>query len=303
MLKKNIVLLLLGLIFLLSACGTQKNAKDDPYVKEIDRWHQKRIAALKQPDGWLSLAGLFWLKEGENRIGSAKTNDIRFPAPAPDYVGSVFLQNGKITIKFSPEAKVMVDSQLVREAVLKSDADGKPTKMQWGSLLWYVIKRGERYGIRLKNLEHPNLKSFKGIERFPVDPAWKITARLDTLNAPDSLDIPNVLGQSSLEPCPGALVFVLKGKEYRLYPVGGSQDKSWFLIFGDATNGEETYGAGRFLSVAAADKNRVTVIDFNKAYNPPCAFTPYATCPLPPKENVLPFAVTAGEKNYGHGNE
>ncbi len=295
--KKWLVLgvVMCGCVFLIAA-------QNDDYIAGIEEWHQTRIQRLTQPDSWLSLAGLYWLHEGENTFGSDAANDIRFPKKAPPFIGVFVLRDGAVSVRINEDVSVTHDGEPVKEAPLKSDMSGEPTILRHGALLWYIIDRDGKMGVRLKDTESENIAAFKGIELFPVDPAWRFEARLDTSNAPDTLNIPTVLGTVSREPCPGALVFEYRGDEYRLYPVGQSGDDSWFLIFADETNGDETYGAGRFLVVPAADENGDTVIDFNKAYNPPCAFTPFATCPLPPSGNRLPFKVTAGEKAYTGGH-
>ncbi len=167
-----------------------------------------------------------------------------------------------------------------------------------GRLSWNVIKRGDRYAIRLRDSAHPNRTNFKGIERYPVDPAWRVRAKFSAYEPAKKLKIVNVLGMVEEQPSPGALVFSLSGKEYRLDVLDEGAKIPWFVIIADETSGEETYGGGRFLYVARADSSGETVIDFNKAYNPPCSFTPYATCPLPPEQNRLPLAVRAGEKRY-----
>jgi uncharacterized protein (DUF1684 family) len=181
---------------------------------------------------------------------------------------------------------------------MRNDMAGDPTKLALGTLSWTIIKRGERYGVRLRDHEHPMLKSFDGIETFPIDSTWRIEAIFELNNPSKIIAIPTVLNTITEEPSPGAFVFNINGKPYRLDATGKMTDKELFLIFGDQTNGKETYGAGRFLYVPTPDANGKTMIDFNKAYNPPCAFTEYATCPLPPEQNKLPVRITAGEKNY-----
>lgn len=282
-------------ILLFTGCRQKQN-----YVAEINEWHQQREARLKKPTGWLSLAGLFWLEEGENSFGADKSNNLVFPEKAPAFCGSFFLREGKVKVVLNPDAGITIDGKVQREVTLRSDVDGNPNLLQFGSLSWYVIKRGDRFLIRLKDAENPAIAEFKGIERFPVDKKWRIKARLEPYDPPKKLQIGNVLGQVSESDCPGALVFDIDGKEYRLDPEGKPGDKSYFLIFTDETSGRETYGAGRFLSIEAPGADGITYIDFNKAYNPPCVFSPFATCPLPPKQNHVPLAITAGEKTYGH---
>ena len=286
-------------IYLFSACGQKTDTQN--YKAEIKQWHKEREQRLTKPDSWLSLAGLFWLKEGENRFGADKSNDIVFPEKkAPALIGRFFVRDGKVKVILRKDLQVTIDGASIREKTLMTDVDGEPTILRFGSLSWYVIKRGEQFLIRLKDSANPAIKNFTGIELYPVDKQWRVNARLEPYDPPKKLEIANVLGQVSRTDCPGALVFEIDGKEYRLDVQGKWGDKSWFLNFTDETSGRETYSAGRYLVLDAPDEKGVTVMDFNKAYNPPCAFSPYATCPLPPKQNHLKVAIRAGEKNYGH---
>ncbi len=183
---------------------------------------------------------------------------------------------------------------------LRSDADGEPTVIKRGSVSFYLIKRGERVGVREKDSRNEALLAFHGIDSYPIDRKWRFDARFDAYPAGKTIGVPNILGSIEQSNTPGAVVFEIGGKEYRIDAVTESGSEDLFLIFGDQTNGVETYGGGRFLYAAPPDKNGRVVVDFNKAYNPPCVFTPYATCPLPPAQNRLAIRVEAGEKNFGH---
>ena len=183
---------------------------------------------------------------------------------------------------------------------MKADVSGEPTILELNSLSWFIIKRGEEYGVRLRDSENENITRFKGIEMFPIDTTWRVSAKLEPYDPPKIIEVPTILGTISKETSPGALVFRLRGNIYRLDPIAEPGDESLFVIFADQTNGSETYDAGRFLYVNKPNENDSTIIDFNKAYNPPCAFTSFATCPLPPTQNVLPIRITAGEKKYAH---
>jgi uncharacterized protein (DUF1684 family) len=281
-------------------CERKISEQEAAYISEVEQWHQKRIKSLKSRTGWLSLAGLYWLKEGENSFGAADDNTIRFPAQRiPDYIGTFILDEDRIQVKINENVDVFHEGIKVQKIEMKPDVSGKPTILSLDSLSWYIIKRGERYGVRLRDSDNPNIKNFTGIERFEIDTLWRIPAKMDWYNPLKKIEVPDVLGMINESPSPGALVFEIEGEQYRLDPIGEANDKPLFLIFADLTNNDETYGAGRFLSVAAPDSNDKTFIDFNKAYNPPCTFTRFATCPLPPKQNVLPVRVTAGEKKYG----
>ncbi len=289
--------------FLVLACKNNdivENASPE-YKKEIDTWHSRRINNLKKENSWLNLAGLFWLKEGENKFGSSKTNDIIFPEKkAPDFIGSIFLNDSITTIKIISGIYVYADGNLVSEIELKNDMTGKPTLLELGSLKWYIIKRGDKYGIRLRDIDADLVKNFEGIERFPVNENWKIEADFEPYNPPKEISIPTILGTVEEDFSPGVLKFKIDDKDYTIDPV--SSGKKLFIIFADETSGEETYGAGRFLYANGPDSTGKVIIDFNKAYNPPCAFTKYATCSLPPKQNHLRVRITAGEKNYGESH-
>jgi uncharacterized protein (DUF1684 family) len=295
--KKFFALLMVITILALAAgylTGSQEKENEAGYVAELKAWQQKRLQGLKNKNGWLSLAGLFWLQEGKNTFGSDKSNDLVITdVKAPRQIGTFFWEKDEVRFAASEKVNVLHEDKSVSELKLESDEKGKPTVLNCGSLTWYIIKRGNRLGVRLKDSQHPRLNKLEKIDSFPVDLQWRVEAVLERFKQPRKVTIPNVLGMESQEEIQGALVFKIKGKEYRLLPLG---DKNLFVIFGDETNGTETYGGGRFLSVAEPDSQGRTIIDFNKAYNPPCVFSEYATCPLPPQENQLKFRVTAGEK-------
>ncbi|PWU11903.1 MAG: DUF1684 domain-containing protein [Terriglobia bacterium] len=253
------------------------------YQSEIAQWREKREARLQHDGGWLTVAGLFWLHEGQNVFGSAARSDVVLPA-GPARAGIFELHNGKVTVKMDGAAREV-----------RADTDDV---VNVGRLHLYVIKRSDKIGIRLKDPESPYVRAFHGIEYYPAREEYKLTAQF--VADPKKIPITNILGQTEPEDSPGYVVFRLNGKEYRLRPVyDDPNSKDLFFIFKDQTAGKETYGAGRFLDTDPPKDGKV-VLDFNKAYNPPCAFTPYATCPLPPPENRLAVRLEAGEKTYGH---
>lgn len=264
----------------------------------VEEWHERRLEALRQPGGWLTLVGLFWLDEGDNSFGSDPSSDLVFPDPAPPTAGVLRLENGHVKVVAEPGVDLEHDGQRVSEMGLVSDAEGEPSVLSLGSLRFFVIDREGSLGVRLRDVESPLLKSFDGLDRYPLDPALRFDARFDPYDPPKELAIPNVLGGTFKESSPGAVVFEMDGRKLRLDATAES-DGSLFIVFGDTTNGSETYGGGRFLSTEAPVDGRV-VVDFNRAYDPPCVFTPYATCPLPPAQNKLEVAIRAGEKSYGH---
>lgn len=253
------------------------------FSADENQWRATRRAKLTSEDGWLTLVGLTWLHEG--------TNVVELPAH-PAVKRTFVLDKGRVTM----DGKVLRDD---------TDANG-PTVEHAGSVAFQVIKRsdksGARYGIRMKDPQSSARKHFKGLSYFAADPAFRVEARFEPYNPPKKISITNVLGMTGDEISPGALVFTLKGQTFRIDPILEQGEKDLFIIFKDKTSGKETYGAARYVYAAPAGKDGKTVIDFNHAYNPPCAFTPYATCPLPPPQNRLPIRITAGEKKYAAGH-
>jgi uncharacterized protein len=253
------------------------------YQTEIEQWRRNREEGLKRDGGWLSVAGLFWLHEGANPFGKDPANEIALP-DGPAKAGAFELHNGKVTVKMDGATKELWPDSLDVAKV--------------GRLSLFVIKRSEKYGIRLKDPESEYRREFKGIESYPAKEEYRVTAKW--VAAPQKMPILNIIGQTESVDSPGYAVFQLHGHEYHLRPYLETADaKELFYVFRDQTSAKETYGAGRFF-YSGMPENGSVVIDFNKAYNPPCAFTPYATCPLPPPENKLDVRIEAGEKKYGH---
>jgi uncharacterized protein len=270
------------------------------YQAEIGQWRQDRETRLKSDTGWLTVAGLFWLKEGTNRFGSDRGNDIVLPASAPA-VGGVFeLHDGHTTVKVQNGATVTSAGEAITEMEMKPDSAGEPTLLALGDLSMFVIERGGKYAIRLRDKNSAMRRDFKGLNWYPVKPEYRITANFQEYDPAKPIQVPNILGQTEKLPSPGYVTFKLNGKKVRLEPVLEDPDaKELFFIFKDRTSGSTTYPSGRFLYADLAVEGKV-VLDFNKAYNPPCAFTPYATCPLPPPQNRLDIPIEAGELSYGH---
>lgn len=285
-----------------NASKPQPKTTGAAYAEEVERWKAKRVEGLKGEDGWLSLVGLHWLKEGENRVGSDPSNEVVLPEDrSPRVVGSLWLKDGAVRIEARPGSGVTSEGRPVTSLDLKTDADGgKPTVLNLGTLAFHVIKRGERFALRVKDSASPARTNFRGLEYFPLDERWRVEARFEPHNPPKTIPITNVLGMQSDEPSPGALVFDIDGKTYRLDALTEAGEEQFFIIFRDETSGKETYGAGRYLYAGPPDAQGRLLVDFNKAYSPPCAFTKYATCPLPPDQNRLPIRVEAGEKYAGH---
>jgi uncharacterized protein (DUF1684 family) len=275
-------------------------AAQTPYQSEIQRWREKRETELKSENGWLTVVGLFWLKEGRNRIGTDSANEIVLPAgTAPKKVGVIDFQQGKTILRIEKDVKVSVNDKPVTEFELQAAKKGKPDTVQIGDVSFFVIKRGDKYGVRVKNKNSRERSGFEGLKYFSAQEAFRINARYIAYDKPKEIEIVNIIGDVSKMESPGYVVFALNGKEYRLEPV--TEDKQLFFIFRDLTSGKTTYPAGRFL-YADLPKDGTVVLDFNKAINPPCAFTSFATCPLPPPQNHLKVAVEAGEHTYHHSD-
>jgi len=324
----------LALLLILALAGSCKRrppkSQIDPnaYAKEIEQWHQERWKELNGESGWLTLVGLFWLKDGINKCGSDPTQDITLPKEKiPPQLAEFLLEKDKVF--FGPvDREIKIDGQPVSTVMevlainrplgplreppppslmkyeprleLKPDADSKPTILTFRSLTFQIIKRGDKLGLRVKDSQNPDRLNFKGTEFYPTDVNWRIDARFEPYNPPKPMPITNVLGMESAEASPGAVKFEVGGQEYRLDAVTEKNEPRLFMIMADKTSGKETYPAGRYLYVDPPDASGRVVIDFNKAFSPPCAFTRFATCPLPPRQNRLPIAIVAGEKYTPH---
>jgi uncharacterized protein len=293
-------------VLLLAGCREKPlgNASGTPSAKpsvdaakhraEIEQWQEKRAARLKAEDGWLSLIGLFWLNEGDNVISLPS-------AGSP----TVKVTRRGTAVTLEPSAAMMIDGKpLTAPVVLQDDtAPNGSTVVQMGTVRFQVIKRGERYGLRVKDAQAPTRVHFQGLDYFPIDPKWRVEAHYEPYKPEKKIPITDVTGMTSDSTAPGALAFTVDGKEYRIDPVIEEGTDDLFIIFKDVTSRDETYQPGRYLYAAKPGPDGKTVIDFNKAYNPPCSFTSFATCPLPPPQNRLPIRIEAGEKRYagGHG--
>jgi uncharacterized protein (DUF1684 family) len=296
---KTARLLLLSLPLMVVGAGP---SSPDPaaHRRDIEAWRERRLASLRQEDGWLTLVGLFWLQPGDNAVGSDPKARVVLPAgKAPARLATIILAADGARLTAAPGETLDHDGTPVRDIALATDTQGAPTILRKGPLRLYLIERGGKIGVRVKDAESAALKAFDGIERFPTDLRWRFDARVERYEPPREIPVPNVLGATSGQKSPAALVFDVAGKACRLDAVNEAGTDDWFVIFGDQTNGKETYGGGRFLYVTPPKPGAPAVVDFNKAYNPPCVFSPYATCPLPPAQNRLAVRIEAGEKTYG----
>ena len=270
----------------------------------IARWRAERVESLTSDNGWLTLTGLFWLKEGDNTFGRAPGNSLVLDNPAlAGTAGSFVLTGHEVRFRALPGSGVTHDGQPVTELDLAPDASGHPTVLSCGALRFYVIERAGTLGVRVRDLDNPHRAGFRGLEYFPVSTDWVVNARFERYQPIHHIKIINILGMELEMESPGAVVFMKDGHEWRLDTVLEEPgDDELFIMFADATSGHETYGGGRFLYIPIPSGATVPV-DFNKAYNPPCALNEFATCPLPPWQNRLKLAVRAGEKKYAGGTD
>jgi len=260
---------------------------------EVEGWRDGRYAALRRDLGWLTLAGLHWLRPGPSRVGSARDADVVLPS-GPPVVGVVEVATTGVTAT----GDWLHEGQRVDRLPLVSDQEGEATLLELGDLRQCLIERSGRPALRTWDLASPARRAFSGIDHWPVDPAWRLAARLDATPG-RTITVPDVFGGTDDQESPGDLVFEVGGQTHRLQVLPGGDAGELWLIFGDATNGDETYGGGRYLYTSPPDADGRVIVDFNRAYNPPCVFTPYATCSMPWPANRLPIRVEAGERTYG----
>ncbi len=289
-----------GLVLAAALAPAQTAPAIDPaYQASVEKWKADLVEDLKQ--NWLPLAGLFWLKPGENTFGSDAANTFVLPRnSAPARGGSFLLQGKDVSVKFASALTATINGKPATAAKLDPDPNGPASVIEMGTLRMFVIRRGDRIGIRVKDLDSPAVKKYQGPEFFPLNPAYKVTATWVPSDGKKTVDVPNVLGDVTPTPVAGEARFKINGQEVSLQALGGDPQKGLFFIFRDLTSKTDTYPPGRFLDTEAV-ANGTVVLDFNEAYNPPCAVTPYATCPLPPKQNQLAVAIPAGEKYDRHG--
>ncbi|MDP2958078.1 MAG: DUF1684 domain-containing protein [Longimicrobiales bacterium] len=310
-------------LLLLAACagGPPEPVAVDPadHARRVEEFAAARDAELAAPDSWVSLIGLHWLEQGETTVGSAADNDIVLPEAAAPRVGTLLAEGNAVRWRTEPGVVVTqgVDSTLalqagsgaippgvsrdtaVDAAELTADLGyGKSVVLRHGDLNWIAIRRGDRTALRARDNRSPAYQAFQGVERYPTSLEWRATARW--VPHRKTVSVPNVLGTVAEEPSPAALEFWIGGERLTLDVVGAPDHGRYMLVFADATSGSETYGGGRYLWVGEPDAEGRVVVDFNYAFNPPCVWTAFATCPLPTRDNRLPIRVEAGEKSPPH---
>ena len=299
-----VLLLVLGLA---AACHPRPRptaptapAVDPAYAHELRAWRAERLRKLTARDSWLALAGLFWLKPGASAMGSAPDSAVLWPSPAPARVGVVSLDTAG-TVSFRPASGVRAllgAAPLAGPTVLRADHQrGGPDRVAVGQFSFVIIQRGGKLALRLYDNRSATRTGFRGIDHFTTRPALRIRARFQAHAKPRQVQVPTVINTTERATITGVLRFAVAGVACQLSPFSFPGSKDLFINFGDTTNARQSYGGGRFLS-AKMPVDGVVVLDFNKAFNPPCAFTPYGTCPVPLAENRLPVGIRAGEKAY-----
>jgi uncharacterized protein (DUF1684 family) len=271
----------------------------DGYEESIRQWQRQREERLRSANGWLTIAGLYWLEPGEQSFGSGPGNDLLFPeGSVPAEAGVLVLEDDRVTLRVAPGVAASCNDTTMTERGLRADDSGPPDRVAIGRVTFWIIKRGARHGVRLRDPESPLLQGFTGLEFYPIDTRYRIVGRFVPMDPPQSLIVPNILGYSDTMSAYGRVAFEVNDTAYSLTPLMNSPaDSNLSFVLSDATSGTETYGGGRFLIARLEEGGRV-VLDFNKAYNPPCAYNHYTTCPLPPEGNDLEVALRAGEKDY-----
>jgi len=290
---------LAGLLLLLGA-ATAAGQPTGGYQKTIADWRRQQEAILKADDGWLTVVGLHWLKEGESRVGSNASFEVPLPKSAPDRVGTLTVKAGKVRFKPAPGVAVSLNGKPAVEAELKSDAEPKYDVLAVGKVKFFVIKREDKFGVRVKDNDSAARKQFSGLRWYPVDPSWLIQAKFVPWDKPHPLTFDTAVGVKERDESPGYVSFQRNGKRFTMEPVVDGK-QLWFVMR-DGTSGKTTYAASRFLYADlpkdGVQKSGMVDLDFNRAENPPCVFTDFATCPLPPPQNRLALEVTAGEQMY-----
>lgn len=294
--KSKLFTLTVSICALLIACERNDLGQapvPENYEETINEWKEYRVGVLTSPTDWLRLHGIYWLDEGENTFGSGEEQDFQFPeGKIPDYAGTFTLENGRVTMKVAEGVTITHEGDLVDEMVI-FDGENRP-HLQHGDLEWFIDSRGDTHGVRLYNKDNPKADAFDGFPFYPLDPKWHLKANFIPNADSTSITVDNVLGQTVTRYSPGTVEFMIDGE---IYTLDAFESRSGlFLIMADETNKTETYQAGRYMIIPRPDDNNETIIDFNKAYNMPCAFNKFTTCQLPPPQNRLDVAITAGEK-------
>lgn len=299
---KQFFSILLFYFLLFTACTEVKEINEsisaEVHVEDIEVWYNNRITSLKSENGWLNLVGLYWFENESNRLGKGENVELEVKDDFfPESFGTFEVLGNQVY--FKPDISgIKIGAEEITEKVLVFDPEiiFAPT-LAYESYRMTVIQRSDLIGLRLRNIDAVHVQNFQGIERFPVSLEWRFQARFIPYDPAKEIPISNVLGQTYPALAVGKVSFGYQGRVYSLDAL--EEGDQLFLIFADGTSSAETYGGGRYLYTQKADENGIVILDFNKAFNPPCVFTPYATCPLPPRQNILELAIEAGEQNWG----
>lgn len=296
---RNTTCIVIRTFFLLLIMGSLLNGySQNAYEMEIQQWKKERLIELKSENGWLNLTGLFWIKEGKQYFGGSTTDDIRFPIPSfPAQVGYFERKGNMVKQVLEKNIALFTNGIFQKEQVIFHIDSSQQPQMSFAHYRWTLLQRDELIGIRFRDLQHPAVTALQTIPCFPIDTTFRIKAKLVTPLIPQKIPVANVLGQITKQFSPGKLVFNLRGETYSIDAL--QEGDKLFIVFADRTSGHSTYASGRYLYAAMPGKDGITIVDFNKAFNPPCVFTTYATCLLPPTQNILRTAIEAGEKMVG----
>jgi len=280
---------------LLGACDSGADGID---LRELEAdvlsWREGRLERLVAPTGYLTLAGLFWLEQPSTSFGSAADNDVLFPQKAAPHIGEFQLTDDGVFMIAQPGIDVRFNDESVQSILIADDTTESPVMINHGSLAWTVIQRDGRFAVRLRDVENPVLERFPPLEYFPIDPAWRVKATFKRYEEPRTVAVSTVIEGLGWNPeSPGVVVFEKDGESFELE--GYASGEELFFVFGDRSNGRETYPAGRFLYAAMPEDGGLTILDFNRSYSPPCAFNDFSTCPVASPRNRLPMVVAAGE--------
>ena len=299
--SKAPLIILLSAFILVFGCNRSTPVIEDTeaYFSSVEQWQKDRLEKLKSKDGWLNLAGIYWLKEGEQTIGSHPSNDHVFPERAPAFLGTLTLEDALAHIRFHEEVDAYYKNQKAEALELRPHTTGQPSYITHGDFAWYNMKRHQSLAIRLRDFENPAIADLDHIPSYPINPDYVVEAELIPFDSARTITVPTPFQDYTQDyQCPGELEFKLLGQKLKLLPFISGE--GFFIIISDETSAQETYGGGRFMYTYPDSTGRI-ILDFNKAYNPPCAITPYAACPMPPRENHLPLRIEAGEKTIkGH---
>jgi uncharacterized protein (DUF1684 family) len=298
---QSIILMLAAITLLALACKRPAPLIRDEtaYVASIEQWQHDRLEGLKARDGWLNLAGIYWLEEGDQTLGSDPSNDIVFPEKAAAFIGTLTLKGESVHLKVNEEAVLYFENERVHELDLGYNSSGAPSYITHRDFAWYIMKRHTSLAIRLRDYQHPAIEAVDHIPAYPIDPDYLVEANLHPYSETRTITVNTPFQDYTQDyQCPGELRFKVKGEKLTLLPF--TSGEGYFIIISDETSGLDTYGGGRFMYSYPDSAGRI-ILDFNKAYNPPCAVTPFAACPMPPPENRLPVKIEAGEKTLeGH---